>query len=1195
MKNNFYSASHIFFIIFLSAQLKTCYSSHYIELNRQFSTFQKKSQFFYKQPVVANLNIYLTPFGDCLVNLINYQYVNILAPEIPLLLTRYDVVKVEYKKHNERRLKPQKTFQLNIFKFENYNKTKFQHCDDETCDDDYTQAAQKSYLINQKQWFCEVQVYLFPPQPPNPLFYDYDPSLQKYFFILPKMFQKYLFLSDDVPENPFTKPRLIVMRTKFDILINFQRPALFQVAPIINTLYTFRYGTAHGITMVRQEFLLFPIELLGSCAKPGQGRTSTEIFTSIKSIWAICQHCQRCISLTSFRKFDSNSLTKEALLTFLTSLSSDPDKIFYSVWFNAGFFYPFQFPLNTEYSKIRDFTSSNISPTHSLEHFRYIIDSQFIKLLLGNATLRTPNPTGIIENHNYDCVDNSFDPYVFISFAGKLDYIHVRFHVSELKFVSCGVPLVQHLPFEQLINIFDGAIWVFTLVTTIAVSALCSIMLYIQSDVVKLIPWKSKLRRKRLLLRIWKRSKISDFLNSFAIPSFMTSLRILLDQGEGNDPMTLQIMRNKPLRFVIGSYLLAAVVISNAYRHENITQLTLPRLPIPFDNFDILVENKFDIYTRGYYLGGVSTFRDFLESQVTRVMLMLVEPRPPYDPHSISVIFSSELYSFIKDEGLFWTFCLPKEQIKHRFLYYMNHTKLHKEWFKILLSRSITNKEILGRCNNTALFLPALEAHELYHNMRKTSTSNVFLGQNLGLKNSHGIAFLRSIHPKLLRRLGSLMQSGIWDWWDRFILDFMTKVSAGMVGNGNSFKASTMNGNIQLVFLVCVGCILVSLPVFVVELLLKVNLKGSIKKAFDKRKLQQWGPAVAQQCPPEGVSFLPLPDCTLYLICDNGLGTVMECAAGLYFNPSTEQCDYYENVPECVGGTRPPGGSTIPPTTTTNTNATEIPSTEIPSSSSPATTTTTEEPEPEILTQCGQTSKSPRGQIKYKLNETYARNELCSFIINIENYSGILFSLNFHKINESDRNAINIFTFNENGLLETAHLGPPNPLKQVYLSGSVAVIIFRTTTVTGKGFQLSFEGFGATTFVKGDQQIFSILRDESGQLQIPVQGAEEGRDTINAYVVTHNHAVVDPSYYSMSLKISNARLYVCGDVMECACDSIRVYTFSNAMLSQQELFCDERYHRTSYVTGGLYVLLVNIHGEQYATRNATLSWQSDGL
>ncbi|CAL8107480.1 unnamed protein product [Orchesella dallaii] len=78
-------------------------------------------------------------------------------------------------------------------------------------------------------------------------------------------------------------------------------------------------------------------------------------------------------------------------------------------------------------------------------------------------------------------------------------------------------------------------------------------------------------------------------------------------------------------------------------------------------------------------------------------------------------------------------------------------------------------------------------------------------------------------------------------------------------------------------------------------------------------------------CPSEGVAYLPHEDCTKYYVCDNGFAVEQLCPLSLYFNPSIEQCDFPENVVECVGGTRPPGGNgttavppTTPPSNTTN-------------------------------------------------------------------------------------------------------------------------------------------------------------------------------------------------------------------------------------------------------------------------------------
>jgi hypothetical protein len=96
---------------------------------------------------------------------------------------------------------------------------------------------------------------------------------------------------------------------------------------------------------------------------------------------------------------------------------------------------------------------------------------------------------------------------------------------------------------------------------------------------------------------------------------------------------------------------------------------------------------------------------------------------------------------------------------------------------------------------------------------------------------------------------------------------------------------------------------------------------------------------IAVECPPEGISFIPDDNCSIYWICANGEGVSLTCPAGLYFNPDNHECDYPENVPECVDGTRPP------PTTTTTSMPTST------STSTPSTTTTTEGPPSNICTQ----------------------------------------------------------------------------------------------------------------------------------------------------------------------------------------------------------------------------------------------------
>jgi hypothetical protein len=87
-----------------------------------------------------------------------------------------------------------------------------------------------------------------------------------------------------------------------------------------------------------------------------------------------------------------------------------------------------------------------------------------------------------------------------------------------------------------------------------------------------------------------------------------------------------------------------------------------------------------------------------------------------------------------------------------------------------------------------------------------------------------------------------------------------------------------------------------------------------------------------EDCPPEGIAYLPDQDCTKYFLCVNGTGISLTCPDGLFFNPTVHECDFPYNVPECdtEGGTRPP------PTTTEEPPETE-PTAEPPTSTPPQT------------------------------------------------------------------------------------------------------------------------------------------------------------------------------------------------------------------------------------------------------------------
>jgi hypothetical protein len=78
---------------------------------------------------------------------------------------------------------------------------------------------------------------------------------------------------------------------------------------------------------------------------------------------------------------------------------------------------------------------------------------------------------------------------------------------------------------------------------------------------------------------------------------------------------------------------------------------------------------------------------------------------------------------------------------------------------------------------------------------------------------------------------------------------------------------------------------------------------------------------------------------------------------------------------------------------------------------------------------------------------------------------------------------------------------------------------------------------------KGDQFIVGNADGSAGNLTYPSENT--GNGLLSAVVLTHNHHLVVPSYYKLELKLNDLKMYICGDVMRCGCDSVMVYKFRN--------------------------------------------------
>ncbi|ODM88464.1 putative chitinase 3 [Orchesella cincta] len=257
--------------------------------------------------------------------------------------------------------------------------------------------------------------------------------------------------------------------------------------------------------------------------------------------------------------------------------------------------------------------------------------------------------------------------------------------------------------------------------------------------------------------------------------------------------------------------------------------------------------------------------------------------------------------------------------------------------------------------------------------------------------------------------------------------------------------------------------------------------------------------AQSEDCPEEGVAYIPQPDCTLYVVCTHGQGNQMECPGSLFFNPRTNNCDFPGNVPECVEGTRSPiiNGTTPRPTSTSTTTA-----------------------PPNTITQCGQIIEQNSGFVQYKLYQNYDAGELCAFIIRLDRYTGCEFTLDNYDIRDPTLDTLTIFQ-----VLDVQDTLPSIKLdtisSTVYLPGSTFVVVFKTETSQGTGFRFRFKSSNTAIGQSAAVPLIFNNRTET-PLTFPLIANAIGQPEWDPIVITSNAKLITEPGSLFQLQVNDS-------------------------------------------------------------------------
>lgn len=317
-------------------------------------------------------------------------------------------------------------------------------------------------------------------------------------------------------------------------------------------------------------------------------------------------------------------------------------------------------------------------------------------------------------------------------------------HYSQLRFVACHLEgLSWFTRLKELVSPFDAATLILGFMSIFTMAYLINIQLY---------KWRTDLQ-------------------------FGTACEALfaLLLEKGHKAYDWSKAKSKPLGYFITLGIpFVLIVLSNEYRGDNISKLTVEPDLYPFDNFDDLVKHNFSVY--GFPRAVLNEYfakmfkHNVISKGFGKVSNLEIFP-----------IVSQCLYEILNHNYQWSEMNTFEKGLGNRTRFYLKHSHLYGE-NKILKSNSsevthfLTDVsmnwkdhafEHLKQCNFAALIMYQNEALVTYTNMSSLNAP-VFLGKDIIYENLLGYRYVGKIPEILHFRAKNFYESGILDFWRKY-------------------------------------------------------------------------------------------------------------------------------------------------------------------------------------------------------------------------------------------------------------------------------------------------------------------------------------------------------------------------------------------------------------------------------------------
>ncbi|CAL8131069.1 unnamed protein product [Orchesella dallaii] len=323
--------------------------------------------------------------------------------------------------------------------------------------------------------------------------------------------------------------------------------------------------------------------------------------------------------------------------------------------------------------------------------------------------------------------------------------IYIKNPAKSLSFVSCGNEPLQTFAFLELFRVFDPYVWVGIIFLVILFMpmflAICQ------------------------FLESYFKSGLENSATFFKTSVYFQPIALILEQ-EG--AYTVKQANTASLTPYLASILLVSIVLTNAYKNDNVYNMIAPRQSIPYTLFNQLVADNFSIYTRIAFGPTSSFFRPSTVKERYNV------GRNTHVIVGMQTSHKSEVYSRYEQFKNFTANGTLIEKV-------LNHSKLPDDTVALLEASlvaslsQIPNHDLYGelqnvsmvrrlfKCNRVAMVLPELLCNQYLRMLRKYGFKHSSIGKETLYE--HGIAFDPNgwMSNQLIRRINGFQGSGIWN------------------------------------------------------------------------------------------------------------------------------------------------------------------------------------------------------------------------------------------------------------------------------------------------------------------------------------------------------------------------------------------------------------------------------------------------